>query len=321
MHDASKSNLRGALFSLGAFGLFATHDVIIKYLGAHYATFQIVFFSVLLSFPLVMLMLMRDTTRATLIPVHPWWTAARTLAAIITGSTAFYAFSVLPLTQTYAILFATPLLITVLSIPILGETVRWHRWAAVIVGLIGVLVVLRPGSEPLSLGHIAAMVAAICGALSSVIVRKIGRDERSAVLLLYPLMANFVIMGAILPFVYIPLPIEDLGALAVVSVLAFSGGLMVIAAYKAGDAAVVAPMQYSQIVWATGFGFLFFDETPDGATLLGAGIVILSGLYIVLRESIAGISRNRPMSSTRLRPETGTSPRSTFEASLPSPGE
>lgn len=321
MQDASKSNLRGALFSLGAFGLFASHDVIIKYLGAHYATFQIVFFSVLLSFPLVMLMLMRDTTRATLIPVHPWWTAARTLAAIITGSTAFYAFSVLPLTQTYAILFATPLLITVLSIPILGETVRWHRWAAVIVGLIGVLVVLRPGSEPMSLGHIAAMVAAVCGALASVIVRKIGRDERSAVLLLYPLMANFVIMGAILPFVYVPLPIEHLGALGVVSVLAFAGGLMVIAAYKAGDAAVVAPMQYSQIVWATGFGILFFDETPDSATLVGAGIVILSGLYIVLRESMAGISRNRPMSSTRLRPETGTSPRSTFESSLPAPGE
>lgn len=321
MQDASKSNLRGALFSLGAFGLFASHDVIIKYLGAHYATFQIVFFSVLLSFPLVMLMLMRDTTRATLIPVHPWWTAARTLAAIITGSTAFYAFSVLPLTQTYAILFATPLLITVLSIPILGETVRWHRWAAVIVGLIGVLVVLRPGSEPMSLGHIAAMVAAACGALASVIVRKIGRDERSAVLLLYPLMANFVIMGAILPFVYVPLPIEHLGALGVVSVLAFAGGLMVIAAYKAGDAAVVAPMQYSQIVWATGFGILFFDETPDSATLVGAGIVILSGLYIVLRESMAGISRNRPMSSTRLRPETGTSPRSTFESSLPAPGE
>jgi drug/metabolite transporter (DMT)-like permease len=321
MHEAAKSNLRGALFSLGAFGLFATHDVLIKYLGGHYATFQIVFFSVLLSFPLVMLMLMRDTTRATLIPVHPWWTALRTLAAIITGTTAFYAFSVLPLTQTYAILFATPLLITVLSIPILGETVRWHRWAAVIVGLIGVLVVLRPGSEPLGLGHIAAMVAAVCGALASVIVRKIGRDERSAVLLLYPLMANFVIMGAILPFVYVPLPIEDFGALAVVSVLAFSGGLMVIAAYKAGDAAVVAPMQYSQIVWATVYGFIFFDETPDTPTIVGAGIVILSGLYIVLRESMTGISRTRPMTSTRLRPETGTSPRSTFESSLPAPGE
>jgi drug/metabolite transporter (DMT)-like permease len=317
----NRPNLRGALLSLLAFGIFATHDVIIKFLGATYSVFQIVFFSVLLSFPLVMLMLMRDTTRATLIPVHPWWTAARTLAAIITGSTAFYAFSVLPLTQTYAILFATPLIITVLSIPILGERVRWHRWAAVIVGLIGVMIVLRPGGEQLNLGHLAALTAAVCGALASVIVRKIGRDERSAVLLLYPMMANFVIMGAILPFIYKPLPIEHFGLLGVIAVFAFTGGLLVIAAYKAGDAAVVAPMQYSQIVWAAFYGMIFFGEYPDLPTLVGAGIVIVSGLYIVLRESMTGVSNTRPTTSSRLRPETGTSPRATFEKGLPAPGE
>jgi drug/metabolite transporter (DMT)-like permease len=90
-------------------------------------------------------MLMRDATQGTLIPVHPWWTALRTGAAILTGSSAFYAFSILPLAEVYAILFAAPLLITVLSIPILGEKVGRHRWFAVVRGLIGVLVVLRPG--------------------------------------------------------------------------------------------------------------------------------------------------------------------------------
>ncbi|NNK68663.1 MAG: EamA/RhaT family transporter, partial [Rhodobacteraceae bacterium] len=89
MTEASKSNLRGVFFALMAFGLFATHDVVVKYLGGQYSPFQLIFFSVLLSFPLVMLMLMRDSTRATLIPVHPWWTALRTVAAMITGSTAF----------------------------------------------------------------------------------------------------------------------------------------------------------------------------------------------------------------------------------------
>lgn len=313
MTHSNKSNLRGAALGLAAFAVFSTHDVIVKVLGGSYATFQIIFFSVLLSFPLVMLMLMRDTTRATLIPVHPWWSALRTAAAIVTGSSVFYAFSVLPLAQVYAILFAMPLLITVLSIPILGERVGGHRWAAVAMGLVGVLVVLRPGTQDFTLGHAAALTAAICGALASVIVRKIGRDERSAVLLLYPMMANFVLMASILPFVYEPMPIEHLGLLALISVLAFSGGLLVIAAYKAADAATVAPMQYSQIVWASGFGFLFFGEVLDLGTMIGAAIVICSGLYIVLRETFGGRSENRPMTSSRQRPETGTSPRSTIE--------
>ena len=120
-------NAKGALLALIAFGLFSTHDVFIKTLGAEYSPVQIVFFSVLLSFPLATLMLMRDVEPGTLVPVHPWWVALRTGAVVVTAVSAFYAFSALPLTQTYAILFATPLLITVLSIPILGEQVRLPR--------------------------------------------------------------------------------------------------------------------------------------------------------------------------------------------------
>ncbi len=147
------SNAKGALLALLAFGVFSTHDVFIKKLGALYSPIQIVFFSVLLSFPLATIMLMRDGKPGTLVPVHPWWMLLRTVAAVVTGFSAFYAFANLPLTQTYAILFATPLLITILSIPILGETVRIMRWAAVIVGLCGVMIVLRPGTTDLGLGH------------------------------------------------------------------------------------------------------------------------------------------------------------------------
>ena len=103
---------------------------------------------------------MRDTTQGTLIPRHPGWVAARTLLAVSGAVCVFYAFSVLPLSQVYAIIFASPLLITVLSIPILGEKVGIHRWLAVLVGLIGVIVVVRPGIQPLELGHFAAMFGA-----------------------------------------------------------------------------------------------------------------------------------------------------------------
>lgn len=302
-------NAKGALLALLAFGIYSSQDAVVKVLGGIYSPFQIVFFSVLLSFPLAMVMLMRDATPGTLVPVHPWWLALRTGAAVVTGVSAFYAFSVLPLTQTYAIIFASPLLITILAIPVLGETVRLRRWLAVLVGLVGVMVVLRPGQTDLSLGHVAALAAAIGGALASIVVRKIGAEERPVVMLLYPMMINFVVMAAALPFVYKPMPIEHLGLLGVIAVFAWAASRLVIAAYQSGEAAIIAPMQYSQIIWATIFGFLFFDETIDPATAIGAGIIIASGMYIVLRESKSGASENTPVLRTRSRSETGTTPR------------
>ena len=280
----------------------------IKHLGGFYAPFQILFFSVLLSFPFATFMLMRDREADTLRPHNPRWVAVRTIAGVATGASAFYAFSVLPLAQVYAFIFAAPLMITVLSIPILGERVGLHRWAAVVIGLVGVLIVLRPGADSLTLGHIAGLVAATGSAMVSVITRKIGRDERAAVLMLYPMMTNVVIMGAILPFVYQPMPIEHLGLLAVVAFFGFSGGLCIIGAYRFGDAAIVAPMQYSQIIWGSAFGFLFFAETPDRATGLGAAIIIAAGLYVVLRETFGGKSDNTPVLRTRSRPGAATSP-------------
>ena len=309
MTDAGRSSLRGASLALASFAVFAAGDAIVKYLGATYATFQILFFSVTFSFPLVLVMLISDPEKATLRPVHPWWIAARTTATIVAGNAAFYAFATIPLTQVYAILFAVPLLITVLSIPILGERVGPHRWGAVIFGLIGVMIVVRPGAEALTLGHIAALVAAVAASFASIILRKIGRDERSAVLMLYPLLANFVLMGLLLPSVYKAPPIEDLGILALFAALVFAAGLLLIAAYNAAAAAVVAPMQYSQILWAALFGWLFFNESADQLTWIGAGVVIASGLYILARESFGGRSNETPVLRTKARPETGASPR------------
>ncbi|PIE11944.1 MAG: EamA family transporter [Rhodobacterales bacterium] len=303
-------NLRAALFALLAFAIFAGHDVVVKLLGALYSPVQIVFFGALFAFPLATLMMLRDKTHGTLIPVHPWWLALRTGAAVLTALSAFYAFSVLPLAQVYAIIFATPLFITLLSVPLLGERVGPHRAGAVISGLAGVLVVLRPGTEALTLGHLAALCTAGCGALASVIVRKVGRDERPVVLLLLPMMANVILMGAMLGFVYKPMPAGHLGMLAVIAVLSWFAGRLMVAAYSSGEAAVVAPMQYSQILWASAYGWLIFDERIDRWTAIGAGIIIASGVYIVWREGRGGHSVNRPVLRARPRPETGTNPRS-----------
>lgn len=303
------SNLRGALLSLAAFGIYATHDVVVKFLGESYSAFQTIFFSGLMGFPLVTMMLMSDRTDGNLLPKHPWWTALRTVAAVLTGIGGFYAFSVLPLAQCYAIFFAMPILITLLAIPILGERIGLHRGVAIVVGLLGVIVVLRPGSVELGLGHLAALSAAVTGALTSVIIRKIGSDERPILLMLYPMVANFVVAGLALPFVYLPMPVSHLGLLAAMSAMSLMAGMLIIAAYRTAPAIIVAPMQYSQILWAALYGWLFFNEQVDLWTAIGTGIIIASGIYIVMREGKPQVSGNRPVLENRSRFETGAFPR------------
>ena len=302
-------NMQGALLALAAMGIFATHDVVVKYLGSSFSAVQIVFFSALRSFPLITIFILQDRAGGSLWPRHPGWVATRTVSAIITTVTAFYAFGTLPLAQTYAILFAIPLIITILSIPILGETVRLRRWSAVVVGLLGVMIVLRPGQADLSAGHLAALVAACAGALSAIIVRKVGTDERPVVLLIYPILANVLVMGAALPFFYRPMQGTEFGLMAVISVLGLIGTSLSILSYRLAEAVIAAPMQYSQIIWAILYGTLIFHDRPDATTLIGASIVIASGIYVVLRETRAGTSENQPVLDTNGRGETVTMPR------------
>jgi len=304
-----QSNLIGAMLSLAAFGVYATHDVFIKFLGSSYSPFQLIFFSGLLGFPLVTLAMMRDRTDGNLIPKHPVWTAIRTTTAVLNAVTGFYAFSVLPLAQCYAIFFAMPILITLMAIPLLGERVGLHRGVAIVVGLIGVVVVLRPGQADLGLGHLSALAAAVLGAATSVIVRKVGHSERAVVLMLYPMMASFVVMGLALPFVYVPVPPQHFAMMAGIAALGLLGGVLIIAAYRRAPAIIVAPMQYSQIIWAIIFGHFLFGEDIDLYTAIGTAIIIASGVYIVLREDKPSVSKNRPVLETRSRYGTMSTPR------------
>lgn len=308
---ALTGNVRGALLQLGAMGLYATHDVVIKRLGETYPAMQILFFASLLSFPLVFVILMRDPQPGTLRPANPGWVILRTVCAVIAGMAGFFAFSTLPLAQVYAILFTTPLLITILSIPLLGEKVGLHRWAAVIVGLSGVLIVLRPGGQELQLGHFAAMAGAVASALAAVIIRRLGRGERPMVLIMWPMLGNFFATGAALSLAYEPMALEDLALTGLIAGLGLGGAFLVIAAYRTGEAAIVAPMQYSQILWAMVYGWFLFGEALDLPTSIGAAVIIGSGIYIVWRES-RGVSVNRPATTARLRAETVTSPKSTI---------
>lgn len=170
-------------------------------------------------------------------PHDPVWVFVRICSTGIMAVAAFYAFSVLPLAQAYALMVCIPLLITVLAVPILGEQGGAHRWAAVTLGFVGVLIVLRPASTALTLGHVAALTAAFCGALSSLIVRKIGNEERILVLMLYPMFANLIVLGPLAVYTYAPIALEDIGLLGCMAVAGFLAMLCIIKAYRIGEAA------------------------------------------------------------------------------------
>lgn len=308
--QARPSNLHGALLALLSFGIYATSDAIVKFMGASYSPFQNIFFSGLFGFPLVAIMLMTDRSEGNLIPRKPAMTLLRSALVVVNVLCGFYAFAKLPMSEAYPIFFASPILITLFAIPMLGEKVGLHRGLAIVVGLLGVLVVLRPGQSHFGLGHLAAIGAAVIFAVNSVLVRITGQSERSVVIMLYPMIGNTLVSAVALPFVYRPLPIEHLGLLAAMSTMGFVAGVIAIAAYRRAQAAIVAPMQYSQIVWASIFGVVIFHEHSDNWTLLGTAIIIASGLYIVLREGKPAVSNTRPVLETKSEFDLGLQPRS-----------
>jgi len=281
------SNLTGALLSLAAFGLFAVVDSSIKLLGSGYNPFQIIFFVSLMSVPIAAAYAMAEKTEASLRPRKPGLMALRCVAVLFNGILGTYAFLVLPLAQCYAIFFTMPIFIALLSIPVLGEKIDMVRGMAVLAGLLGVVVALDPGTATLQWGHLAALLGAVIGAGNYVIVRKTGGVERGIVMQLYPLLTQLAVSAAVLPLVYVPMPGHDLALTGFMALVSFVGYLFIIAAYRRAPGVVVAPMQYSQILWAALFGTLLFGEVMSGRTVIGTVVIIAAGVVLVVRQDKA----------------------------------
>lgn len=283
MEARLSAGMFGVLFGLLGFAAFSAHDALIKHLAVTYAVPQIIFFTALFALPML-LVSMRFQPGATLIPRHPWWVAFRTVGHLMAGIGSFYAFSHLPLAEVYAFLFATPLVIAALSFSVLGEWVGLRRWIAVVCGLVGVLIVLQPGRSDLGTGHLAAVIAMVGGAIVSLVFRRIGRTESNAAMLFYPMVVNLGLMGALLPGLFRMPSGLDLGLNVGIAALGFAGMSCLYLAYRRARATVVAPMQYSQIVWAVLFGALIFNEGLTPNVVLGVAVIMASGLYILLHE-------------------------------------
>jgi drug/metabolite transporter (DMT)-like permease len=196
----------------------------------------------------------------------------------------------LGLADATAIGFASPLLVTALSIPVLGEQVGPRRWSAVALGFAGVLVVIRPGSGAVGPAALLPLVSAACWALSIVVTRRMSAGDRPVTTLLYSTVTGLVLSSLALPLVWQPAGLADWAIMAAMGLLSALGQYLLIVGLTRGAASLLAPFTYSQMIWSTALGVAVFDAVPTVWTWCGAALVIASGIYITHRERIRRLS-------------------------------
>jgi drug/metabolite transporter (DMT)-like permease len=190
----------------------------------------------------------------------------------------------MPLAETAAISYVSPALITILSVPVLGEKVGWARAAAVVAGLIGVLLVMRPGTSAFQLAALLPVASATCWSVASVVTRKIAPFERATTTLLWSAVIGLIVLCLLMPAVAVwPTPGQWALGLAL-GVIASAGQYLIVLAYRHAAASLLAPFSYLQLIWSTVLGWLVFSAWPDRWTLLGAAIIVASGLVMAGRE-------------------------------------
>jgi len=219
-------------------------------------------------------------------PRHPRLVAVRAVLMAIDIVLVFFAFAELPLADAYTVIFTVPMLVTALSVPLLGEHVGWRRWSATVVGFLGVLIVLRPGFAEISWGHVAALASAFFFALSLIVVRRIGNAESASCLLFSMLMALIAVSAPVLPFVFVMPSAPDLAVFVGLGLMSGLGHITLIQAFRLAPSAIVSPFQYSQIVWGVLFGLWLFGDRTDAWVIAGSTVIIASGLYILWRETV-----------------------------------
>ena len=215
------------------------------------------------------------------------------------GSSLFFiaGLSRLPIAEASAIGFVSPLMITALSIPLLGEDVGVRRWTAVVVGFVGVLVVMRPGTGAFDVAALFPIASAACWALGIIITRQMQGVEGVLTTIAWSTIVGFIVLSvSVAPFWRPPEPIEWL-LMAANGALSAGGQVLLIAAFRYAGASLLSPFSYSQMLWATLIGYFAFGQLPDALTLTGAAIIIASGVYTLHRERIRAHERSGARSS------------------------
>lgn len=278
--------LRGILLVVASTIFLASSDAVAKILAASIPAIEIVWLRYL-SFSLIMLPIaLMGGLKNLLHPRRPGLLVLRGFGLLLSALIFVSSLKYLPIAAATAIVFVAPIFVTALSVPFLGERVGPHRWAAALIGLIGVLVIVRPGTSTFDIAAVLPICSAFVWASTLVLTRKMGSADGPVVTLAFAAVIGLAATSIMVPFVWVPPTTEVLALGALVGAASTAGHWMVVLAYRQTDASVLATFSYSQLVWSSLLGVLLFDTFPDRWTILGAALIVASGLYTGYRERI-----------------------------------
>ncbi len=293
----SQNPVAGIAFILAGVLALTLSDAFAKSLTAHYPPIQILFLRASIALPIVTGMVIaiagQRALRSRYLPIHLLRGAINIAAAV-----CFYTGLMhLQLAENTAVAFAAPLFVTVLSVLVLKEGVDKHRWAAVLIGFLGVLLIVRPGMDSFQPAALFPLTTALLYGGMMMTARAIGPTEGMLTTTLYIVVGQVVFSVLAIPWYWEPIQWPHLPFFLAVALCSTLGLGLITQAFRVAPASVVAPFDYSGLLWATVMGWLFWDEIPDRLAYLGILLIAGSGLYIALREARA--SRRRRRSASR----------------------
>ena len=270
-----------------AIALFSLMDATIKHLRGDLPAMEILFFRLLFGGLPAIWLIRREGGWRALRTERPLWHIGRTVLTLGALFCFFHAYRTMPLADAYAVMYAAPLLVTALGVPILGERVGPRRWAAVAIGFLGVMVVLRPGGAVLGTGGLVALLGTVLIAVNLVWLRLLSRTDSNATIVAWFTVVGTALSGA-LAAVDWHWPIGDQWLwLVAVGLLGGIGQIVITEALRCAPVAVVSPFHYTSLLWGVALGLALFGDVPDATVLLGAAIVAACGVYVVHREARA----------------------------------
>jgi drug/metabolite transporter (DMT)-like permease len=277
---------RGIALILLSTVFLGVSDVTAKYLSATLPSIEIAWIRFLV-FALIMTPAMVPGTRFyALRTARPRFQFMRGLALL--GSSLFFISGLryLPIAEASATGFVSPLFVTALSIFFLSESVGVRRWLATAGGLLGVLIILRPGTNAFHVAAFFPLVSALCWAITLIMTRMMSGREHAVTTMTYSSIAGLCVLSALVPFAWVAPSWHDILFGILIGVASTAGQWIVVLAFRYADASVLAPFSYSQLVWVSILGFLIFSEVPDVWTVVGAAFIVASGLYTAHRERV-----------------------------------
>lgn len=276
----------GIFLAFLAFIAFSVSDALIKATGPVMSVFEIAFFTTSFSIIPAILTKRGERWRDLYKLQHPILVHLRCATAISGTACVMFAFTHIPFAEVYAIAFLAPIVVTALGVFVLKEDVGLHRWLLLLVSFLGVLLVIRPGLREILPGHAAMLASVFFSGCTTIILRYVAPRERRVSLVGIQVLYSAIINGLLmLPFFIMP-TLEQLAVFLGIGLLGGTGALLLIAAAKRTPASLLAPVHYSQLIWAIIFGAAFFGEYPDWIAIIGMLVVLSAGLANVLTERI-----------------------------------